>query len=195
VEDHVTVLSHVQKSSIAKEVQMQVRNTLDLSDSEGCSSSGNWPGFVWLVEFDPGKVISCTHAPLEAEDLRFPTRPHTPHLEFICPFIQSRNRIHLQPRPNPAKGRLRVCLDIQFNSNFCETLGHENTLISESNHGPKVGCWADFCFLHPDRNEGLKGGPPGLLSSWTHVSSLPASCEWQSFTVLGSFGRLDTPLS
>jgi len=36
---------------------------------------------------------------------------------------------------------------------FCETLGHENTLIIESNRGPKVGFWADFCFLPPDRNE------------------------------------------
>jgi len=66
VEDHVTALSQVQRSSIAKEVQVLVRNELDHSDSEGCSSSENWPGFVWLVELDLGEIISCTHAPLEA---------------------------------------------------------------------------------------------------------------------------------
>jgi len=65
VEDHVTILSPVQKSSIAKEVQMLARNALDHSDSEGHSSFGNWPDFVWLVELGPGEVISCTHAPLE----------------------------------------------------------------------------------------------------------------------------------
>jgi len=60
VEDHVTILSQVQRSSTAKEVQVLVRNELDHSDSEGYSSSGNWPGFVWLVELDPGEVISYT---------------------------------------------------------------------------------------------------------------------------------------
>ena len=48
---------------MVKEVQMMVRNVLDHSDSEEGNSSENWPGFVWLVELDPGEVISCTHAP------------------------------------------------------------------------------------------------------------------------------------
>jgi len=41
VEDHVTILNQVQRSSIAKEVQVLVRNELDHSDSEGCNSSEN----------------------------------------------------------------------------------------------------------------------------------------------------------
>ena len=41
MEDHVTILSPVQKPSIAKEVQMLARNALDHLDSEGHSSSGN----------------------------------------------------------------------------------------------------------------------------------------------------------
>jgi len=48
--------------------------------------------------------------------------PHTPHLEVICPD-QSRNRKHILPGQNPAKTRLRVCLDDLLNSIFCETLG------------------------------------------------------------------------
>ena len=62
--DQVTALSHVQRSSIAKEVQMLVRNGLVHSDSEDGHSSGNWK--TGLVELDPGEVISCTHAPLKA---------------------------------------------------------------------------------------------------------------------------------
>ena len=41
--------------------------------------------------------------------------------------------------PNPAKGRKGSCLDTLFNSNFCATLGHENTSKYLSNHAPKVG--------------------------------------------------------
>jgi len=66
VEDQVTALSHVQRSSVAKEVQLLARNVVDHADSEDCSSSENWLGFVWLVELDPGEVISCTHASLKA---------------------------------------------------------------------------------------------------------------------------------
>jgi len=43
-----------------------VRNGLMHSDSPDSHSSGNWPGFVWLVELDPDGVISCTHDPLQA---------------------------------------------------------------------------------------------------------------------------------
>jgi len=64
--DQVTALSHVQRSSIAKEVQILVRNGLVHSDSEDGHSFGNWPGFVWLAELDPREVISCTHSPLKA---------------------------------------------------------------------------------------------------------------------------------
>jgi len=45
---------------------MLLKNWLDHPNSEVGNSSGNWPGFVWLVELDPGEVISCTHAPLKA---------------------------------------------------------------------------------------------------------------------------------
>ena len=53
-------------SKDAKEVQLTVRKALALPDSLYASSSRTWPGFVWLVEFDPGEIISCTHAPLKA---------------------------------------------------------------------------------------------------------------------------------
>ena len=64
--DQTTTLSPVQRSSIAKEVHLVVRSGLMHSDSEAGHSSENSPGFVWLVELDPGEVISCTHAPLKA---------------------------------------------------------------------------------------------------------------------------------
>ena len=125
VEDQVTAQSHVQRSSIAKEAQLLARNALDLTDSEDCSSSGNRPGFVWLVELDPGEVISCTHASLKAQDLSFPTSPHTPQLEFICSVKRRRNCKCVLPGVNPVKGRSRAHLDNQINSNFCKTLGHK----------------------------------------------------------------------
>ena len=53
-------------SSIVKDVQLLLKSWLDHPGSEGGSSPGNWPDFVWLVELDPGEVISCTHAPLKA---------------------------------------------------------------------------------------------------------------------------------
>jgi len=56
----------VMGSSTVKEAQMVVRNLLNNSDSGLASSSGNWPGFVWLVEFSTEGVISCTHDPLQA---------------------------------------------------------------------------------------------------------------------------------
>jgi len=90
-----------------KEVQSMVRNSLLHSDSELDHSPSNWLGFVWFV------------------DLSFPTRPHTPHLEFICPFNQFKNRRHLLPKQNPAKARLGVWLDELLRFNFCQTLRHE----------------------------------------------------------------------
>ena len=44
---------------------MLLKSWLDHPGSEGGGSPGNWPGFVWLVELDPGEVISCTRAPLK----------------------------------------------------------------------------------------------------------------------------------
>jgi len=66
MESHVSVPHQAKGSSRVKEVQVLVRNMLDQSDSELCSSSGNWPDFVWLVELDPGGEISCTSNPLKA---------------------------------------------------------------------------------------------------------------------------------
>jgi len=90
------------------------------------------------VELDPDGVISCTHDPLLAQEVSFPTSPLARHLEFVCPLKQSKNRRYLFPGQNPAKVRLRLCLDALLNSIFCETLGHENTSKYLSNHGPKV---------------------------------------------------------
>jgi len=50
----------------------------------------------------------------------------------------TKNRKHILPGPNPAKGRLRDNLDNQFNSKCHETLGHKNTLDNEYNQDPKV---------------------------------------------------------
>jgi len=51
---------------IAKEVQILIKSWLEHPDSDGGSSSGNWPGFVWLVELDPGGDFSCTQHHLKA---------------------------------------------------------------------------------------------------------------------------------
>ena len=66
METQASVQNPAKGSSIVKEVQMLLKNWLDHPGSEVGSSSGNWPGFVWLVELDLGEVISCTHAPLQA---------------------------------------------------------------------------------------------------------------------------------
>jgi len=39
---------------------------------------------------------------------------------------------------------MRAYLEDQINSNFCETLGHKNTLPNVSNPCPKVGFWMTF---------------------------------------------------
>jgi len=66
METQASVQDHAKGSSQVKEVQMLLKNGLDHPDSESGSSSGNLPGFVWLVELDPGEVISCTHASLKS---------------------------------------------------------------------------------------------------------------------------------
>jgi len=66
LETQTCVQNPAKGSSIVKDVQMLLKSWLDHPDSEVGSSSGNWPGFVWLVGLDPGEVISCTHAPLKA---------------------------------------------------------------------------------------------------------------------------------
>ena len=40
---------------------------------------------------------------------------------------------------NPAQSEISIRLVDLFNSNFCQTLGHENASKYLSNHGPKVG--------------------------------------------------------
>jgi len=66
METQASVQGHAKGPSQVKEVPMLLKNWLDHPDNEVGSSSGNRPGFVWLVELDPGEVISCTHAPLKA---------------------------------------------------------------------------------------------------------------------------------
>jgi len=139
--------SPVMGSSTVKEVQMVVRNLLNNSDSKMASSTGNWPGFVCLVESSTEWVISCTHDLLQAYKVSFPTSPLACHLELICPLKQSKNRRYLFIGQNPAKGRSRAHLDSQINSNFCETLGHKNTLLNVCNPCPKVGFWMTFASI------------------------------------------------
>jgi len=66
LETQTSVQNPAKGSSIVKDVQILLKSWLDHPSSEGGSSPGNWPNFVWLVEVDPGEVISCTHAPLKA---------------------------------------------------------------------------------------------------------------------------------
>jgi len=61
-----SVQDHAKGPSQVKEVQMLLKSWLDDTDGEVDSSSGNWPGFVWLLELHPGEVIYCTHASLKA---------------------------------------------------------------------------------------------------------------------------------
>ena len=96
------------------------------------------PGFVWSVELDSNGLCSCTHDPLLAQEVSFPTSTHTHHLEVVCPVKRPKNRRYLFPGQNPAKVWLRLCLDDLLNSIFCETLGHENTSKYLSNQCPKV---------------------------------------------------------
>jgi len=65
-------------------------------------------------------------------------------LELVFPLKQSKNCRYLFTGQNPAKGRSRARLDNQINSNFCENLGHKNTLPDVSNPCPKVGFWLTF---------------------------------------------------
>uniref|UniRef100_A0A7C9AXY9 Uncharacterized protein n=1 Tax=Opuntia streptacantha TaxID=393608 RepID=A0A7C9AXY9_OPUST len=51
------------------------------------------------------------------------------------------------PGANPAQGRTWARLENQFNSKFCETLGHKNTLSNVSNPCPKVGFWLTFASI------------------------------------------------
>uniref|UniRef100_A0A7C9CJ85 Uncharacterized protein n=1 Tax=Opuntia streptacantha TaxID=393608 RepID=A0A7C9CJ85_OPUST len=50
------------------------------------------PGFVELVEGDPGGIISCTTYPWKAQDLSFPTSPSGAYLEIIWFPNQKQNR-------------------------------------------------------------------------------------------------------
>jgi len=50
------------------------------------------PGFVELVEGDPGGIISCTTHPLKAQDLSFPTSPLAAYLEIIWSVNQKQNQ-------------------------------------------------------------------------------------------------------
>jgi len=50
------------------------------------------PGFVELVEGDPGGITSCTTYPLKAQDLSFPTSPLGAYLEIIWSLNQKQNQ-------------------------------------------------------------------------------------------------------
>ena len=65
METQTSVQDHAKGSSQVKEVQMLLKNWLDHPDSEVGSSSGNWPGFAWLVELDLGEVIPARMLPLK----------------------------------------------------------------------------------------------------------------------------------
>jgi len=77
--DRVTALSHVQRSSIAKEVRLLVRNGLMHSDSEAGHSSENWPGFVWLVELDPGEVMMDNYSKAHGQPPKERLTTHKTH--------------------------------------------------------------------------------------------------------------------
>ena len=66
LETHANAPNQAKESSLVKGVQELIRNLLNHSDSELDSSSGNWPGFVSLVELQPGGEISCTPEPLKS---------------------------------------------------------------------------------------------------------------------------------
>jgi len=61
LETQTSVQNPAKGSSIVKDVQMLLKNWLDHPGSEVGSSPGNWPGFVWLVELDPGEVMMKGH--------------------------------------------------------------------------------------------------------------------------------------
>ena len=60
------------------------------------------PGFVKLVEDDPGGIISCTTHPLKAQVSSFPTRLVSAHSEFIWSPKQPQNRRYIFTGANPA---------------------------------------------------------------------------------------------
>ena len=60
------------------------------------------PGFVKLVEDDPGGIISCTTHRRKALVSSFPTRLVSDHLEFIWSPKQPRNRRYIFTGANPA---------------------------------------------------------------------------------------------
>jgi len=65
--NEATGVQEVQEANkVIKEVQVMVRKVLTQPDSFCASSSSFWPALVWLVECDPGRIISCTHIPLKA---------------------------------------------------------------------------------------------------------------------------------
>ena len=171
---------------------MVVRNLLNNSDSKLASSSSFWPGFVWLVESSTEGVISCTYDPLQAQEVSFPTSPLARHLELVCPLNQSKNCRYICAGPNPAKGRSRARLGNQLKSNFCETLGHKNTLPNVSNPCPKVGFWLTFAnnsshVFYLEENESLGVFyTPSLPATHSH---LPAACS-QQITLLTAARKL-----
>ena len=63
------------------------------------------PGFVKLMEDDPGGIISCTTHPLKALVSRFPTRLVSAQSEFIWLPEQPQNKRYIFPGANPSKGQ------------------------------------------------------------------------------------------
>ena len=60
------------------------------------------PGFVKLIEDDPGGIISCTTHQYKAQVSSFPTRLVSAHLEFVWSPKQPQNRRYIFTRANPA---------------------------------------------------------------------------------------------
>ena len=122
----------------AKDVQALVRNFMNINLHQLSSSNSFWPVFVSMIAVDPEGQISCTHSQIKVQDLSFPTSTHTGNLELIWSVKRAKNRGICTAGWNPAWAERRFCLGNLHNSNFCETLGHENTSKYLSNHAPKV---------------------------------------------------------
>ena len=110
----------------AKEVQAMVRNFMSNDLHQLSSSNSFWPGFVSLTECNSEGQISCTHDPIQASELIFPTRTYEGNLELIWLVNRGQNRSIYAAGLIPAKAECVTRLDDLLNSVFCQTLGHEN---------------------------------------------------------------------
>jgi len=65
------------------------------------------------VELDPGEIISCTHALLEAYDLSFPTSPYTPLFGVHLPIQMAQNPQAYPARAESSEGQI-MALKLDF---------------------------------------------------------------------------------